>query len=200
MGSKNLSDNGGYNSLNKQTTRRGFFRNLAGAWGGALKEAITHEEYPLKFKTLTYSTACTHTQAPFILSCTKTPLTFPEKLNHIRVFASSGVATSEGLKNLAALAKKMGSTHLIWDCDVMKPHTPPPWPAVVLNAEERFKTAAPTLFLFSQDQALTHGDSLGQIVQNQPHETDLYIGRIHDDLTDPESPTWQRLNLFFGQN
>jgi len=53
--------------------------------------------------------------------------------------------------------------------------------------------------LFTEDQALSKGDMLGQVVRNQKVEADLYVGRIYDDLADADSPTWMRLKMFIDQ-
>jgi len=194
-----LPNNKDHHRFDKKTTRRGFLRSFATSWGGSLKEALHTAEYPLEFNGIRYYTAPQNNNN-LILSCTETLVTFPENLGYGRICPRSMAARNLSEKNLALLAQEIKTTHLIWDCATAKTNLTPPYPAVVLNAEMGFKASAPSLFLFSQDQALLSGDSLGQILRNQPHTADLYIGRINEDLTDPESPTWQRLKLFFAEH
>lgn len=177
------------------TTRRGFAKAWATSWGSAFKSATNSEEYPLEYNNLRYKLHEGDGLNTLILNLTDSVTETPENLSYCQ-FDTRQIKTERGTKKIIAFCKENAVTHLIWDCDLAPKGALPPCPAIILNAPDGFKGKQPCLFLFTEDQALTKGDTLGQIVRNQKVDADLYVGRLTDDLADAESPTWQRLRLF----
>lgn len=182
----------------KMTTRRGFFQAWATSWGSALKTATHNEDYPLEYNGLSYQMVESGGLNTLIFNLAAWPVEFPDGLSFCQ-FDARHVRAERGTKKLVSFCKENAITHLLWDCDLAPKGALPPCPAIILNAPDDFTAKQPCLFLFTEDQALTKGDTLGQIVRNQSVSADLYVGRLQDDLTDAESPTWQRLQLFINE-
>lgn len=179
----------------RSTTRRGFFKAWAGSWGHAFSEAGTDSDYPLIFNGLRHMMHEGEDKSALLLTVGTPPKEFPESLSHAALHPEDTKALAD-TKRISEFCQKHGITHLLWDCAKAPHGILPPCPAMVMNAPEGFKAIAPTLFMFTNDQALTHGDMLGQVVRNQTEECDIYIGRLKEDLADADSPTWKRIKLF----
>ncbi len=197
-GLKNLSDSVKKQNNKHMTTRRGFAKAWATSWGGAFKTATHNEDYPLKYNNLQYKLTESGGLNTLLLCMLPDTPEVPEGISFAQ-FDNRQINKETSTKKIIGFSKENAVTHLFWDCDYAPKGALPPCPAIILNAPDDFVAKQPCLFLFTEDQALSKGDMLGQVVRNQKVEADLYVGRIYDGLADADSPTWIRLKMFIDQ-
>ncbi len=186
-----MSDN---KSLNIQ--RRSFFRDLAQHWGGEIKNAVNNDNFPLLYNGLRYTAIqptqpnpTNNTLAIYGVGCM---VSVPNMTNYI--FMES----SEKNESLQEFIIEKQISHLILRLKDNE-YSLSDITLIALDVPDNFIAEKPCLLLFSEQEAQRRAAIISTLIMNQPAGSDLYIGRIEEDLNDKTSPTWKRIFQFIEQ-